>query len=60
MSDMVINTRHGVNSIPELELTLNSNSGIGIDFQRSIRIDFFFIGIDFVGVIDLILLIFTP
>ena len=46
--------RHGVNSIPELQLTpltLNFNSGIriGIDFLKSIGI-----GIDFVGIIDLI------
>ena len=54
-----------VNSIPELELTLNSNSGIGIDFKKKnywnffSKIFFFGIGIDFVGIIDLILLIFT-
>ena len=56
-----------VNSIPELELILNSSSGIGIDFRKlvGIVIDFFLeliflgIGIDFVGIIDLILLIFT-
>ena len=33
------------------------HSGIGIDFQKSVGIG---IGIDFVGIIDLILLIFTP
>ena len=54
-----------VNSIPELELTLNSSSGIGIDFKQFFllnlfsEIDFLGIGIDFVGIIDLILLIFT-
>ena len=55
-----------VNSIPELELTLNSSSGIGIDFKNVFLIGIFFfkiyffgIGIDFVGIIDLILLIFT-
>ena len=52
-----------VNSIPELEVTLNSSSGIGIDFKNVFLIGFFFffggIGIDFVGIIDLILLIFT-
>ena len=54
-----------VNSIPELELTLNSSSGIGIDFRKLVGIgmiffiDFFGIGIGFVGIIDLILLIFT-
>ena len=52
-------SKHGVNSISELELTINSNSGIGIDFRKliGIRIDCFGIGIDFVGIIDLILLI---
>ena len=34
-------TRHGVISIPELDLTLNYNSGIGIDFQKAVGIDFF-------------------
>ena len=54
-------TRHGVNSIPELELTLSSNSRIGIDFRKSVGIGiFFFIGIDVFGIIDLILLIFIP
>ena len=56
-----------VNSIPELELTLNSSSGIGIDFGKLVGIGIYFcleliclgIGIDFVGIIDLILLIFT-
>ena len=55
-----------VNSIPELELTLNSSSGIGIDFKNVFLIGIYFfiiyfwgIGIDFVGIIDLILLIFT-
>ena len=54
-----------VNSIPELELTLNSSSGIGIDFKKKILLNFFSeiyflgIGIDFVGIIDLILLMFT-
>ena len=54
------------NSIPELELTLNSSSGIGIDFKFFFFIGICFseiyflgIGIDFVGIIDLILLIFT-
>ena len=27
--------RHGVNSIPELELMVNSNSGIGIDYLKN-------------------------
>ena len=55
-----------VNSIPELEVTVNSSYGIGIDFKNvfliGIYLFFFFflgIGIDFVGIIDLILLIFT-
>ena len=53
-----------VNSIPEFELTLNSSSGIGIDFKKKFLIGIFLfyvlgIGIDFVGIIDLILLIFT-
>ena len=57
--------RHVVNSIPELELTLNSSSGIGIDYKIFFywicfsKIYFLGIGIDFVGIIDLILLIFT-
>ena len=56
--------RHVVNSIPELELTLNSSSGIGIDFKMFLifffsEIYFLGIGIDFDGIIDLILLIFT-
>ena len=42
-----------MNSI--LELTLNSNSGI--DFRKSVGIG---MGIDFVGITELILLIFTP
>ena len=53
--------RHGVNSIPELELTLNSipeleltldsnsYSRTGIDSQKSVGIDFF-IGIDSFGI----------
>ena len=56
-----------VNSIPELELTLNSSSGIGIDFKKKKLLEFFIfkiyflgIGIDFVGIIDLILLIYLP
>ena len=56
-----------VNSIPELELTLNSSSGIGIDFNKKKLLEFFIfkiyflgIGIDFVGIIDLILLIYLP
>jgi hypothetical protein len=28
----LVDIRHGVNSIPELELMVNSNSGIGIDY----------------------------
>ena len=42
--------RHGVNSILELELTFNSNFGIGIDFLKLVGN-----GIYFVGIIDLIL-----
>ena len=45
--------RHGVNSIPELELMVNSNSGIGIDYLKTmelelwigIKIEKFWIGI---------------
>ena len=33
--------RHVVNSIPELELTLNSSSGIGIDFKMFFNLFFF-------------------
>ena len=35
------NNRQGVNSIPELELTFNSNPGTGIDFRKSVGIDLF-------------------
>jgi hypothetical protein len=37
-------SRHGVNSIPELELMVNSNSNSGIG------IDYFGIGIDYFGI----------
>ena len=52
---LYINRRHGVSSIPELELTLNSILELEFIFRKS-----FGIGIYFVGIIDLILLIFTP
>ena len=50
-------TRHGVNSIPELELMVNSNSGTGIDYLKNkwigigidkfwIRIEKYWIGIE--------------
>ena len=32
-------TRHGINSIPELELVVNSNSGIGIDYLKTIKLE---------------------
>jgi hypothetical protein len=41
-----MHVRHGVNSIPELELMVNSNSNSGI----GIGIDYFGIGIDYFGI----------
>ena len=42
-----VDGRHGVNSIPELELMVNSNSGIGIDYiKKWIGIEKFLIGIE--------------
>ena len=48
---------HRVNSIPELELIFISQSEL---IFLGIGIEFFGIGIDFVEIIDLTLLIFTP